>query len=322
MQKKIRRKALKFPNGFGSIIFLGESRRKPYGAVKTLGYDENGKQISIGKMSESNYKSLMSAYKVHLSKLRDINIMNIRKKDIQDIINNCNGRHTTRGYIKNIFERIIKFAIEELELPINTNIYDLDIGKKEKSDKHFPFKSEEIIEIKNIASQHINNYNNLQAIDTFILMAKLIVVYLYTGLRPSELLDIENINVFLNEDYMRGGEKTEAGRNRIIPIHHEIKPFIEEWYNSSNKYLINYNGKKMSYDRYKKLFDKLMTSLNIDHTPYDTRHTFSTKLWEIGTSDTDIKVLMGHSLANDVTNNVYIHRTINHLNEVINKLNY
>lgn len=354
-----RKHNLKLPNGFGSIIYLGETRRKPYGAVKTVGWNSEGKQIKKyigyaetwneaykilleynnmpfnleyknitlgevynilepklkesylnGDMSKSNYDNLTSVYKNHLIVLKNKKILEIRKKDVQDVIKNSKLKHTGRGYIKNIFQRLVEYSIDELELSINKNIYDLDIGKKEKSEKHFPFNDNEINIIKEKA-----NSNSI---------AKLIMIYLYTGLRPSELLNIETKKVFLEEDYMIGGEKTEAGTDRIIPIHSKIKLFIEELYNSSKKYLIinETTNNKMSYDTYQKRFDLLMKELNLTHTPHDTRHTFATKCSLIGITDVNIKRLMGHSLSNDVTNNVYIHKTIETLKKEIEKIAY
>ena len=52
----------------------------------------------------------------------------------------------------------------------------------------------------------------------------IILIYIYTGIRPVELLEIESENVHLNERYMIGGVKTEAGKNRVIPIHESIVP--------------------------------------------------------------------------------------------------
>lgn len=46
----------------------------------------------------------------------------------------------------------------------------------------------------------------------------LILITIYTGLRPTELLEITTDNVHLDEQYMIGGMKTEAGTDRTIPI--------------------------------------------------------------------------------------------------------
>lgn len=354
-----RKHNLKLPNGFGSIVYLGGNRRKPYGALKTIGWDSNGKQIkkyityeesyikayqklleynnmpfdldykniTLGEvydmlepklkemylneeMSKSNYDNMVSVYKNYLSIIDKKKILDIKRKDVQDIINNSKLKHTGRGYIKNIFQRLIDYSVNELNLVIDKNIYDLDIGKKEKSNKHFPFSNTEISLIANKANSSP--------------VAELIMIYLYTGLRPSELLNIERKNVFLEDNYMIGGLKTEAGTDRIIPIHSKIKPIIEKMYNDKNRYLIiNKNTNlKMSYDTYQKKFEELMNELQIKHTPHDTRHTFATKCSEVGISDVNIKLLMGHSLSNDVTNNIYIHKNAETLKKEIEKIKY
>lgn len=41
-----------------------------------------------------------------------------------------------------------------------------------------------------------------------------------------------------DERYMRGGVKTAAGKNRIIPIAEKIYPFIAELYNVNNEFLL------------------------------------------------------------------------------------
>ena len=81
------------------------------------------------------------------------------------------------------------------------------------------------------------------------------MIYFFTGLRPSELLLIEKSNVF--EKYMIGGIKTKAGKDRLIPLHHKIRPYIQNFIHTKGKYLIcNLDGSQMSYDTYKKKFDQ------------------------------------------------------------------
>ncbi len=354
-----RTRNLKLPNGFGSVIYLGDKRRRPYAALKTMGWDENKRQIkkyigyettynkayqllldyngtpynldyknltigecydkllpilqnSIGKpgMSKSNFNNLISAYNNHLVNVADIPILSVKKKDVQNIMDNSSLGHTSKGYIKNIFSRIIIYGIDELELPIDRNICDLNVGEKEKSNLHIPFTLDEIKKIEELT----NEFD----------IAKMIMIYFYTGLRPSELLEIKIENIFLDENYMIGGLKTEAGTNRIIPINSKIKKFIEYFYTQDNEYLIiNKNSNsKMTYDTYQKRFSDLMGSFSFNHTPHDTRHTFATKCDDLNIPLPIIKILMGHSLANDVTNNVYIHTDKEKLLSYIEKIEY
>ena len=59
---------------------------------------------------------------------------------------------------------------------------------------------------------------------------------IYTGLRPTELLEIQTENVHLDEKYMVGGMKTEAGKDRIIPLNDKIIPLVKNRYDANKKY--------------------------------------------------------------------------------------
>ncbi len=72
----------------------------------------------------------------------------------------------------------------------------------------------------------MDNINRMDFIDT-------ILILIYTGMRVGELLDIRLDNVYLDQKYMIGGSKTEAGKDRVIPLHDRILPLVEKWYNTS-----------------------------------------------------------------------------------------
>ena len=67
----------------------------------------------------------------------------------------------------------------------------------------------------------------------------IILIMIYTGLRPTELLEIQTENVHLDEKYMVGGMQTEAGKDRIIPLNDKIIPLVKNRYDANKKYLIN-----------------------------------------------------------------------------------
>lgn len=52
----------------------------------------------------------------------------------------------------------------------------------------------------------------------------------YMGWRPQEmaLLKVEEVN--LDDWYIRGGIKTDAGKQRVVPIHTRIRPLIKRNY--------------------------------------------------------------------------------------------
>lgn len=152
------------------------------------------------------------------------------------------------------------------------------------------------------------------------LSSKIVLIYIYTGLRPQELLNIQPKDVHLEENYMVGGIKTSNGIDRIIPIHNCIKPFIKELYEAKNKYLV-YNSKgRSAYDKYRSvIFADAMSCLNQKHEPYETRHTFATLCEENNLNEFLVKKMMGHS-CNDLTKDVYTHASIERLVQEVNKL--
>lgn len=149
-----------------------------------------------------------------------------------------------------------------------------------------------------------------------------ILITIFAGLRPSELLLIELDNVHLKDRYMVGGIKTEAGKDRIIPINKKILPFIEKRYREGRKngyrYLIvNFKGEQMKYSNFKReKFDNIMEQLNMEHLPHDGRHTCATLLDRAGANKLSIKRILGHA-SQDVTDKVYTHKDIQDLLDAI-----
>ena len=66
------------------------------------------------------------------------------------------------------------------------------------------------------------------------------------------------LKVILDDYYIRGGIKTEAGKNRLVPIHPLVKNIVEKYYNEAisvnSEFLFNDISKKkgmgLSYDQY------------------------------------------------------------------------
>lgn len=55
----------------------------------------------------------------------------------------------------------------------------------------------------------------------------IILILIYTGYRINELLQKRRDQVDLDLDVMYGGEKTAAGRGRVVVIHPKIRPYVE-----------------------------------------------------------------------------------------------
>ena len=150
----------------------------------------------------------------------------------------------------------------------------------------------------------------------------IILIMIYTGLQPTELLEIQTENVHLDEKYMVGGMKTEAGKDRIIPLNDKIIPLVKNRYDPNKKYLINNKfGNHYTYGTYMNgNFNTCMGKLKMKHLPHDGRHTFASLMDNAGANDVCIKLIMGHSMKNDTTKGTYTHKTLEELLTEVNKI--
>ena len=78
-------------------------------------------------------------------------------------------------------------------------------------------------------------------------------------------------------------------------------------------------GTYMTYDKYRRRFEKINKRLKLSHRPHDTRHTFITLAKQSNVDEYILKLIVGHSI-NDVTEKVYTHRTIEDLKKAIRKI--
>lgn len=115
---------------------------------------------------------------------------------------------------------------------------------------------------------------------------------------------------------MKGGTKTKAGKNRIVPIHPKIRPLIERRLAEGGPQLISYNGKICNQTQYRIFWADIMKALKMNHTPHECRHTFETKLDSAGANRKCIDLLMGH-VSKDTGNRVYNHKTLDELKATV-----
>lgn len=333
---------MRLPNGFGSVYKLKGKRRKPWVARKTKGWDDNGNQLyqiigyyasqpealqalidfnknpydidaakvtfaevfqkwserKFEKISRSNINGYKASFKI-AEPLHDMKFVEIKSDHLQDIVDSCEKGHGTLRKIKVLFNQLFKYAMEH-DIVSKDYSQFVDIGKNESETTRKPFTAAEIQILW-------DNVGRMDFIDTILIM-------IYTGLRPGELLLIENVNIDINERIMKGGLKTEAGKDRIIPINLKILPFIKNRISEENKFLIvNYEGKQMRYwNYYEEKWKRMMEQLEMNHKPHDCRHTFATLMDNAGANKVSIKRIMGHS-SQDITDKVYTHKDIEQL---------
>ena len=331
---------MKLPNNYGSISKLSGTRRHPYivrksvpgGKPMILGYvatreeglallaqfnanpwDVNRAGITLDelfrlwreqrmpKLGKSNQACLSSAYK-HCESLSGMQYREIKAFQMQGCIDGCGKGASTQSAIKNLWTHLDRFA---LELDIITRQYS---GLLTAADKppttRVPFTPEEV--------SRLWEHQSEPWVDTALIL-------LYSGWRISELLALAPDDIDLAAGTMKGGTKTAAGKNRIVPIHSRIRPFVEARLAEGGPRLICYKGKALIVSTYRRFWGAAMGRLNMNHVPHECRHTFETRLDAAGGNRRCIDLLMGH-VSKDVGNRVYNHKTLSELQSTIELL--
>lgn len=332
----------RLPKGFGSVYKLSGNRRRPYAVRVRSGSDKNGKptysilgyfatseealtvlteynknpydlkndSVTIADMWEIFKKRRFSeisasgcgiytaAYK-HLKELWDIPIKNIKTYQMQRLIDNIDKSWQTKSHIQTLLHQMFDIAIE-LDVIDKNYASFVKIGNRPKSDMHKPFTDAEIQKLFSVVFSE-------DIADTVLIM-------IYTGMRPSELLGMKTENIHLAEKYMVGGVKTKAGKGRVIPISDKVMPLVRKRYSIENRFFVD-----IPYHTYSKYFKSLMNKLGMEHLPHDCRHTFASMANTAGVNPTSVKLIMGHA-SQDLTERVYTHKAVEELISAVNMI--
>lgn len=348
---------MKNPNGYGSVVKLSGKRRKPFWVRKTIGWNEKGhpiyktigycatreegnmllaeynknpwdvdrvkitlqelfdlwKEKKISKLGKSNQSALKSAYK-HIKKLSSMRYKEIKSFHMQDCIDSCGKGYATQSAIKNLWGHLDHFA---LELDIITRCYsDLLTTAPVPQTSRERFSDAEIKKVWKIYNEYQDGKDfgelPVEWIDT-------VLILIYSGFRISELLTLKTANVNLKDGTFKGGIKTSAGKDRIVPIHSQILPLVKHRLNLNSEFFINVDGDILLQYKYRSYWNALMTFMKIEKTPHECRHTFESILDSKGANRKCIDLMMGH-VSKDVGNRVYNHKTLEELKTAIELL--
>lgn len=179
-----------------------------------------------GKFTSDTMYVRKSAFK-QAEKLHNIPYVNLRTIDFQQVIN-CATSPKKAKRLRYLFLELDDYAEQK---DIISKTYAKHVNKIdfnfENTKARLPFTNEEIETI----------WKDKTISQNEALVKDICLILLYSGMRIEELLFMFTKNIDLKEDYMRGGLKTNSGKNRVIPIHHLIKPIIKKHYNSKNEFL-------------------------------------------------------------------------------------
>lgn len=305
-------------------------------------YDLNTSSITMTELYEkwskeylktvatSNVRSIQSAWN-YCSVLYEMRVADVRAKHLKKCIDGASregkgkiiqASANTKSRIKSMFNLMFDYANEndlvEKNYARTFNVSDKILKEVEEVKRgHISFTDKEMeILWKNV--------DKIPYVDV-------ILIQCYSGWRPQELGLIELNRVDLNNWVFAGGMKTDAGMNRLVPIHSKIRPLIKKRYeeaiNINSKYLINCtdsqrkNDIKMTYDKYRHRFRSIRDKLNLnpEHRAHDPRKQFITMAKRYNLDEYAIKYIAGHRIS-DITEKIYTDRTVQWLKDEMEKI--
>ena len=362
---------MRLPNGFGNVSKLPGKRRNPWRARKTVGwridpltqkakqnyvtigyyatrqlaiqalseynsnpYDLDANRITFAEVYErwsekkfeeisaSNINGYKASYKIceaiHNSKFSDLKLIHL-----QSIVDASGKNFPALKKLKILFNQLFDYAVMNEIITKDKHIVEyLNIGKEEKSTKHYRFTNEEIETLWRWSPN--NEY------------VQFILMLIYSGVRPGELLNVKRKSVDLELKYFTVEEGKNANAIRKVPIHDKTLPFFEYWMNKGKEYLItNISGNRFQFDTNHSAYtDSYWTPVlaelgilkytnnkgeTMTHLPDDTRHTFTTMWKEKKLDEAMRRKIQGHS-GKGIGEIVYTHFELEKLREELNKL--
>ena len=312
-------------SGTGSVYKLSGDRKRPYYAV--LGGVSTGRMYATRQEAESALELMLSTSRPDLfsytlddcydawsdvayrdmgrssrrgyelswsyvpESLRQKFARDVRTDDFQAVIDGLQARglsDSTANHVKFLYSKLCQWMMQR-DL-ITKNYAAFLVVQKTEHRRIVTFSAEEVAKIQALA----NGDSEDRAVQT----AMLTMIFLFTGMRISELftLSVSSIHLEAPVPYLQGGVKTEAGKNRVIPIHRRILPFFQFFCDRAEGDLMvsGFCGNKRPDGWRSRDYAKMLESLGISYrVPHNTRKTMATNAAQAGVDQIALAKLMG-----------------------------
>lgn len=314
-----KRKTLKRANGTGTVYKLSGRRKRPWVAVRNkvvLGYYErktdalealeriSGKSVSgeynytfaqvFEEWKKEHYRDI-TQYAIYsynrafviFSPLHGRKFRELKTQDFQSIIDqHLDKSLSALNKYKQLLTQMSKWAIREEIISTNFASF-IKLPKEVKKEKEI-FRQEDIDKLIADGSE----------------TAMIVLMMIFTGMRIGELFSLKVSEVY--DTYVIGGEKTSAGRNRIIPIRSEGREYFQHFKRTAENDLL-LSGYGSIYHFRRAEYYKLLDRLGIPHiTPHAARHTYASWAASKGMKPEILQKILGHAQYS-TTAEIYIH---------------
>ncbi len=280
--------------------------------LKTL-FDE-WKKTAYDDVSQSTIDGYNAAWK-HFASIQNKKVVDLKLKQFQDCVNACKDR----GYSYSSLHKMKVLAVQLEKYAVDNDIINknyassLKLPKKDLSEKEI-FSDEHFLIIQQAAEEGIG-------------VADVIMIMCYTGWRINELLNLKPEDYDPQNRTLRGGLKTKAGKDRIVPVPDKVMPYLQKWLDKGGVYIFcsSQGGGHMIANTLRKEFKQTLAQIGVhpetsaEFTPHATRHSYISLLNRIGVDTKTIMKLGGHS---DVITSIgtYTHTNESQHTDAANKL--
>lgn len=262
------------------------------------------KYPQVSKSTEDGYRAAW----LRLCQYEKEKVRNIRTAHFQDVIDNCYAE----GLSSSTLQKVRTLAVQLMDKAMAEDVVSKNYAKlvtmpRMKKPKGKRFSDLDVAKL----------WKSLDVpwVDTILIM-------IYSGMRPGEMLGLTRFNIDWDLMVITGaGIKTEAGQERLIPIHPKIAPLLRRWYDIGGETLICRDGKQIRLDYYRKyLYYPTLEKIGLPKlNPHCCRHTFASRAAAAGIIPKYIQAMVGHA-DYSTTANTYTHPELEKMAKAISMI--
>ena len=256
--------------------------------LKTI--KQRDKDTTVNSYSEDIYKYLEYMESKNISSALDISYNNLLDylKYLDD------NKHE----VSSVARKIVSIKAFHKYLSENYNV--VDISTKINTPRFYR-KLPNILTI-----EEVDNLLDIKLDTPFDYRNKAMLELMYSsGLRVSELINLELSDIDLNNNYVRCFGK--GSKERIVPVGEYSSKYLSIYINEyrdsmkkgyyTEKIFLNNHGKEMTRQGFFKIIKKIAKDKDINKniTPHMLRHSFATHLLNNGADLRTIQEMLGHS---------------------------
>lgn len=264
------------------------------------------------KVSKSTLNCYKAAWK-YFTPIHAMPMLDIDLDDLQECVDECPKGRRTKENMKALAGLLLKYAIPRHLSDLNYAEY-IYTGNDAKG-THPAFSNDQI----KMIDEQIGITPHAEDVYTLV----------YTGFRPSELFALTKSDY--QDGVLYGGIKTQAGKNRAVPVSPKLSSIISDKLSQNSDFLFpKDDGTQMSAKYFRdNYFYPVLAAAGIQpmptkdkpatYVPYSCRHTFANLLKNAPGSDKDKAGLMGHE-EYETTKKHYQSSELDNLKVIINSL--